>query len=117
MSNSQFKKLFELFGEESIQLIDCTFDKNNKNLNLKSEIDRIREESEISIRSGKKHLILSDKNISKDRISIPLILAVGSIQSYLIQKGLRKFVSINVQSSECLDTHSFATLIGVGLQL
>ena len=28
--------------------------------------------------------------------------------------GLRGYVSINVQSGECLDTHSFATVIGVG---
>ena len=114
LSNSQFKKLFEFFDQDQVQLIDCTFDKNDKNLNLKSEIDRIREESEISIRSGKKHLIISDKNISKDRISIPAILAVGAVQSHLTQIGLRKFVSINVQSSECLDTHYYAVLIGAG---
>ena len=114
LSNSQFKKLFESFDQDQVQLIDCTFDKNDKNLNLKSEIDRIREESEISIRSGKKHLIISDKNISKDRVSIPVILAVGAVQSHLTQIGLRKFVSINVQSSECLDTHYYAVLIGAG---
>ena len=38
LSNSQFKKLFESFAAG----LYCTFDKNDKNLNLKSEIDRIR---------------------------------------------------------------------------
>ena len=28
--------------------------------------------------------------------------------------GLRGYVSINVQTGDALDTHSFATLIGVG---
>ena len=32
----------------------------------------------------------------------------------MIEKKLRGYVSINVQSGEALDTHSFATLIGVG---
>ena len=114
LSNSQFKKLFETFGDESVQKIDCTFDKNDKELNLKSEIERIRSESEFSVRAGKKHLIISDENISKDRISIPIILAVGAVQSHLVKKGLRKFTSINVRSSECLDTHYYAVLIGVG---
>jgi len=114
LSNSQFKKLFETFGDESVQKIDCTFDKNDKELNLKSEIERIRSESEFSIRAGKKHLIISDENISKDRISVPIILAVGAIQSHLVKKGLRKFTSINVRSSECLDTHYYAVLIGAG---
>ena len=31
-----------------------------------------------------------------------------------VAKKLRGYVSINVQSGEALDTHSFATLIGVG---
>jgi glutamate synthase (NADPH) large chain len=114
LSNSQFKKLFETFGDESVQKIDCTFDKNDKELNLKSEIERIRSESEFSVRAGKKHLIISDENISKDRISVPIILAVGAVQSHLVKKGLRKFTSINVRSSECLDTHYYAVLIGVG---
>ncbi len=114
LSNSQFKKLFETFGDESVEKIDCTFDKNDKELNLKSEIERIRSESEFSVRAGKKHLIISDENISKDRISVPIILAVGAVQSHLVKKGLRKFTSINVRSSECLDTHYYAVLIGVG---
>ena len=114
LSNSQFKKLFEIFGSETVQKIDISFDKDNKNLNLKSEIERIQKEAEFCIRSGKKHLIISDENISKDRICIPVILAVGAIQSYLVKKGLRKFISINVKSSECLDTHYYAVLIGAG---
>ena len=32
----------------------------------------------------------------------------------MIEKKLRGYVSINVQSGEALDTHSFATIIGVG---
>ena len=35
-------------------------------------------------------------------------------RQFLIEKKLRGYVSINVQSGEALDTHSFATLIGVG---
>ena len=39
---------------------------------------------------------------------------MDAINSFLIEKKLRGYVSINVQSGEALDTHSFATLIGVG---
>ena len=45
---------------------------------------------------------------------MPMLLCVGAINTFLIQKKLRGYVSINVQSGEALDTHSFATLIGVG---
>ena len=43
-----------------------------------------------------------------------MLLCVGAINTFLIQKKLRGYVSINVQSGEAIDTHSFATLIGVG---
>ena len=48
------------------------------------------------------------------RASIPTVLAVGAIHSHLVKLGLRGYCSINVESSDALDTHSFAVLIGVG---
>ena len=42
-----------------------------------------------------------------------MLLCVGSINTFLINKKLRGYVSINAQSGEAMDTHSFATLIGV----
>ena len=43
-----------------------------------------------------------------------MLLAVGAINTHLIKNKLRGYVSINAQTGEALDTHSFATLIGVG---
>ena len=59
-------------------------------------------------------MILTDKGLSFERLPMPMLLCVGAINTYLIEKKLRGYVSINVQSGEALDTHSFATLIGVG---
>ena len=43
-----------------------------------------------------------------------MLLCIGAINSNLINLGLRGYVSINVQTGETLDTHSFATMIGMG---
>ena len=43
-----------------------------------------------------------------------MVLAIGAINSRLVNVGIRGFASINIQSSEALDTHSAAVLIGVG---
>ena len=110
LSNSQFDKFINFFGKNSA-VIDCTFS-NEKTLSL--AIDRIQKEAEISVRQGVTQIILSDKNLSSKNLPIPMLLCVGAINSFLIQKKLRGYVSINVQSGEALDTHSFATLIGVG---
>ncbi len=110
LSNSQFEKFIKFFGKNSY-IIDCTFSKNES---LSVAISRIQQESEIAVRQGVTQLILSDKDISEDKLPIPILLSVGAINTFLIENKLRGYVSINVQSGEALDTHSFATLIGVG---
>jgi len=110
LSNSQFEKFINFFGNNST-IIDCTFEESNS---LYEAIKKIQKDAEIAVRQGVTQLILSDKDLSISKLPIPMLLAVGAINSFLIEKKLRGYVSINVQSGEALDTHSFATLIGVG---
>jgi len=110
LSNSQFAKFTEFF-KNNLKVLDCTFDVQN---NLKKRLDQLCSEAEIAVREGCKHLILSDKKISEKKVTIPMILALGAINSKLVNLGIRGFVSINVQTGEVLDTHSFAVLLGIG---
>ena len=110
LTNSQFKKFYKIFSKK-IKVIDCTF---NTNASLKDRIQEIREECETAVREGSSSLILSDKDISNERASIPSVLAVGAVHSHLVKNGLRGYCSLNVECSDALDTHSFAILIGVG---
>jgi len=110
LSNSQLEKFINFFEKNSLT-IDCTFSSGE---NLDGAIERIKKESEIAVRQGVTQLILSDKNISAKRLPIPMLLSVGAINTYLVKNKLRGYVSINAQTGEALDTHSFATLLGVG---
>ena len=110
LTNSQFKK-FKKFFSKKTKVIDCTFDISSS---LKERIEAIREEAETSVREGSTCLILSDKNITNQKASIPSILTVGAVHSHLVKHGLRGYCSLNVECSDALDTHSFAVLIGVG---
>jgi glutamate synthase (NADPH) large chain len=110
LSNSQFEKFLDFF-KKNIRNLDCTF---NINGSLKQRLEELRTEAEIAVREGVKHLVLSDKNINEKRTSIPMALAIGAINSRLTNRGIRGFTSINIQTSEVLDTHSFAILLGVG---
>ena len=107
LTNSQFKKFTTMFSEKT-RVIDCTFDAKGS---LKSRIEKIKEESEIAVREGTGHLILSDQNISEHRAAVPMILAVGAVHSNLVKLSLRGYASINAQTAEAMDTHSFAVLI------
>ena len=110
LSNSQYEKFMDFF-RDSIKILDCTFNVQN---NLKENLNQLSSEAETAVREGYKHLILSDKQLSENRAAIPMILAFGAINSKLVNLGIRGFVSINVQTGEVLDTHSFAVLLGAG---
>jgi len=110
LSNTQFDKFIKYFGE-NYKILNCTFDKDQT---LESAIERLRNEAENAVREGITQIILSDKNISEIKLPVPMLLCIGAINTHLIELGLRGYVSINVQTGDALDTHSFATLIGVG---
>ena len=110
LSNSQFENFLSFFGD-NYKLIDCTFFKDET---LEDAIERIVKDSEIAARQGSTQIVLSDKNISEKKLPVPMLLSIGAINTHLINLKLRGYVSINVQTGEALDTHSFATLIGVG---
>tara|TARA_Y100000590_G_scaffold437640_1_gene559484 strand:- start:1914 stop:6410 length:4497 start_codon:yes stop_codon:yes gene_type:complete len=110
LSNSQFEKFVKFFGK-NFKIFDCTFKLNES---LEEAINNLKKDCEESVRQGVTQIILSDKNISEKRCTIPMLLCIGAINSNLINLGLRGYVSINVQSGETMDTHSFATMIGMG---
>jgi glutamate synthase (NADPH) large chain len=99
------------------EVIDCTFAADavtSEGAALKDALERIRREAEEAVRAGREHIILTDEHQSATRITVPMILATGAVHSHLVAQGLRTFCSITVRSAECLDTHYFAVLIGVG---
>ena len=113
LSNAEFQAMRDYMGDTAEE-IDCTFDVSGGETALAEAIDRIQREAEDAVRGGCTHVVLSDKAICSTRAAIPMILATGAVHSYLVRQQLRTFTSINVQTGECLDTHYFCVLIGVG---
>ena len=111
--SSQWEELIKNFKSEVTKL-DCTFEKGTGKEALQAQLYRIRTEAEDAVRSGAGHIVLTDQNINENRVAMPMILATSAVHSHLTRKGLRTFCSLNVRSSECLDPHYFAVLIGAG---
>ena len=110
LSNSQFDKFIDFFGKNQ-RILECLFDKNS---DLENALENLKNQAEQAAREGITQLILTDKNISSEKLPMPMLLCIGAVNTHLIKLGLRGYVSINVQTGDALDTHSFATLIGVG---
>ena len=111
--NADWDRLLAHFGPTAA-VIDCTFAIADGPTALKAAIARVRNEAEHAVRSGKSQLFLTDANQDAQRAGITMILAAAGVHTHLVRKGLRTFASINVRASECLDTHYFAVLVGVG---
>ncbi|RME62808.1 MAG: glutamate synthase large subunit, partial [Alphaproteobacteria bacterium] len=113
ISNGDWQVLRHYFKKQAT-LIDCTFDATAGPDALAEAVARIREAAENGVRAGKGQLFLTDEHVSAERAAIPMVIAVGAVHSHLMREGLRTFASVNVRSAECMDTHYFAVLIGVG---
>jgi glutamate synthase (NADPH/NADH) large chain len=94
--------------------IDCTYAVDGSADALRQAIARVRREAEQAVREGKSELFLTDENVGPGRISIAMVLAAAAVHTHLVRQGLRSYASVNVRSAECLDTHYYAVLIGVG---
>ncbi len=94
--------------------IDCTFDTGGGPESLRGAIQRIRAEAEQAVREGRTELFLTDEAIGPGRIGIAGVLAAAAVHTHLVRKGLRSYASVNIRTAECLDTHYYAVLIGVG---
>ncbi len=113
LTTPEWTRLKSYFGARVAQ-IDCTFAKGSGQAGLRAAIARIRIEAEQAVRAGQSELFLTDEAICADRVGIAMILAAAAVHTHLVRKGLRSYASVNVRSAECLDTHYFAVLIGVG---
>ena len=112
VSNGRFWAMMKYFGD-SAATIDCTFAIDDPQ-GLQEGLYRIQAEVEEAVRAGTAHIVLTDTHQSADRVALPMILATSAVHSWLVQKGLRTFTSLNIRSAECIDPHYFAVLIGAG---
>ncbi|MEN8251592.1 MAG: glutamate synthase large subunit, partial [Bacteroidota bacterium] len=94
-------------------IIDIYFDKDG-DLTLERAIDRITALAVKAVIQGYKILIISDRKVSKDFVSIPSLLALGAIHQTLVNYKLRAVSSLVVEAADVRETHHFATLIGFG---
>jgi glutamate synthase (NADPH/NADH) large chain len=118
LTTGMYDRVIGVIGEKNIAEIDCTMPipvpESRPGDALRANIDRIRAEAEEAALRGCSTIVLTDAATGPDRVALPMILATGGVHAWLVAKGLRSYVSIIVRSAECLDTHYFAVLVGVG---
>jgi glutamate synthase (NADPH/NADH) large chain len=82
--------------------------------NLSAGVAALVKDVADAVASGAEIIILSDRDISKDRIAIPSLLAVAASFHGLLRKDLAHAASLIIETGEARDVHHIACLIGFG---
>ncbi|WP_095407391.1 glutamate synthase large subunit [Mongoliimonas terrestris] len=96
--------------------LDITFDVKRGTDGLKMALDRLCERAEEAVRAKYNIIILSDRQLSRNRVAIPALLATAGVHNHLIRKGLRTSVGLVVESGEPREVHHFCVLAGYGAE-
>ena len=113
LSNDELEQLrnVDYHGFRSIT-VSMTYDIFN--MHLEKAIDQLNEEVESCVDSGYQVIILSDRNMTKDKAPIPALLATSAVHHYLIRKSKRGKIGLIIESGDVREVHHFACLIGYG---
>jgi len=112
LSTSRFSQLLAVKDPAySHRRIDLNFSADG---NLKDAIEALCDQAVAAVRDGITILVLSDRDIARDRLPVHALLATGAVHHRLIAEGLRCDANIVVETATARDPHHFATLIGYG---
>ena len=81
---------------------------------LASAIEDLCHQSSAAIADGYDIIILSDRELNRERAPIPALLAVSAVHHHLIREGTRTQVGFVIESGEPREVHHFALLLGYG---
>ncbi|CCO49264.1 Glutamate synthase (NADPH) large chain [Vibrio nigripulchritudo SOn1] len=110
---SDMLQLLELSDEHYRNtILDISFNPDEKS--LEQAILDLCDQAEEVVRQGTVLVVLSDRDIQKGRLPIPAAMAVGAVQTRLVDANLRCDANILVETATARDPHQFAVLLGFG---
>jgi glutamate synthase (NADPH) large chain len=95
--------------------LDATWEDTGEGA-LQAALDRLCMEATYAVLKDINLLVISDRNISRDRLPIPAALATGAIHHHLVEHGLRMQTGLVVETGEAREVHHFCVLAGYGAE-
>ena len=81
---------------------------------LETALRRLIDDVSTAVSDGVVMVVLTDRDITADKLPIHAALAVGAVHQHLIQDGLRCDCNIVIETATARDSHQFAVLLGLG---
>ncbi len=83
-------------------------------LDLRAALEKLVEGCVSAIQGGATIIVLSDRDIARDRLPIPAPLAVGAVHQALLKASERPNSNILIETGSARDPHQYAVLLGLG---
>jgi glutamate synthase (NADPH/NADH) large chain len=96
--------------------IDCTWPAAEGANGLANALTRICLNATEAVLADNNILILSDREVSRQRIPVPAALATAAVHHHLIRQGLRMETGLVVETGEAREVHHFCVLAGYGAE-
>jgi glutamate synthase domain-containing protein 2/glutamate synthase domain-containing protein 1/glutamate synthase domain-containing protein 3 len=83
---------------------------------VEARLASLAAQAEDAVRSGYSIIVISDRNLDRERVAIPALLALSAIHQHLVGKGLRTSTGLVVETGSAREVHHFALLGGYGAE-
>ncbi|MDI1299809.1 glutamate synthase-related protein [Methylotenera sp.] len=97
-------------------VLDITYPASQGKAGMAAAVASITNAAENAVKSGFNILILSDRNVSADRLAIPALLACSATHEHLVDAGLRTSTGLVIDTGSAREVHHFALLAGYGAE-
>ena len=101
-------------GDWKTKVIDITFARSRGKAGLTETLDRVCLEAEQAITEGYTIVILSDRDVSYDRVAVSTLLACGAVHHHLVRIAKRSQIGVVVETGEAREVHHHCLLVGYG---
>ena len=120
LANRDLEKIREIgdIGDNQFmtQTLDITYSVERGAEGMAAALESLCQRSEKAVNNGYNIIILSDRQVSAQRLAIPALLATAAVHNHLIRKGLRTSVGLVLESGEPREIHHFCVLAGYGAE-
>ena len=115
IDNDELAKLRHVYepGFRSIRL-PMLFDATQDGTGLEHAMEDLSRRASDAVDAGYNIIILSDRDMERDRVPIPSLLATSGVHHHLVREGKRTRCALVVESGSAREVHHCALLLGYG---